>query len=183
MTNIPNRWFWIVLLIPVVSLVSMTVQPLLAFMSGERMTLKTIPVDPKDLFYGDYVRLKLEIEEVERSRFDPQLAQKAARHLPDPGIPVYVSLKPKGNHYIVDRVSEKKPPGGLYLKGTLQKSVFPFRDEEKYRVDYQLDRYYVEEGSGKKWEALAQNGGVLVEVKVKNGYGVIVGIEEDPCKS
>ena len=62
MKNIPNRWFWIVLLIPVVSLVSMTVQPLLAFMSGEQVTLKTIPVDPKDLFYGDYVRLKLEIE-------------------------------------------------------------------------------------------------------------------------
>ena len=177
--RMPDRWFWLVLLTPIVSLISITIQPLLAYMSGEQITLKTVPVDPKDLFYGDYVRLKLEIEEVDISHFDSKLAQKITNHPSDSGILVYVSLKPKGETYEVDQVSENKPSNALYLKGTLQsKSVFPFREKKKHRIDYQLDRYYVEEGSGKKWETLSRKGEVLVDIKVKNGYGVIVGIKE-----
>lgn len=181
--RMPDRWFWLVFLIPVVSLISITIQPLLAYMSGEQITLKTVPVDPKDLFYGDYVRLKLAIEEVDISQLDSTLARKVTNHPSDSGIPVYVSLKPEGGTYEVDQVSESRPSNALYLKGTLQsKSAFPFGEKKKYRMDYQLDRYYVEEGSGKKWEALSQKGGVLVDVKVKNGCGVIIGIKENSDK-
>ncbi len=175
----PNRWFWLTLLIPVAILFSMTIQPLSAMLGGEQITLKTMPVDPKDLFYGDYVDLKLAIEEVDASIIEPSLVQKIKEDSSYSDIPVYVSLKPKGNLFEAVKVSESTPADSPYLKGKLR-SHKPFvinSSKKMFMIDYQMDRYYVEEGAGKELEEMSRQGGVHVEVKVKNGYGVIVGLK------
>ncbi|MFC7440484.1 GDYXXLXY domain-containing protein [Laceyella putida] len=180
--SFPNRWFWIALLVPVGVLLSMTVQPLLALYGGERITLQTIPVDPKDLFYGDYVQLRLAIEEVDASLVEEDLAQKVEKDPDNDGFPVYVSLRRHGQTVVVTKVSEQKPQTSLYLKGKL----FPFsqslNDEGKknYLIDYQLDRYYVEEGHGMELEKLSREGKVWADVKVKGGYGVLVDVKPAP---
>ncbi|MGA8943174.1 MAG: GDYXXLXY domain-containing protein [Thermoactinomyces sp.] len=175
----PDRWFWLTLLVPVAVLFSMTIQPLSALLDGEPITLQTVPVDPKDLFYGDYVDLKLAIEEVDASIVDPSLTQKIEKNPSLTGIPVYISLKPKGKTWEAVKVSESTPTASPYLKGKLRPYHTSVNNEGKkmFRIDYQIDRYYVEEGAGKELEELSRQGDVQVEVKVKNGYGVIVGVK------
>lgn len=178
-SRFPNRWFWLTLLIPVTLLFSMTIQPLSAMLDGEQITLETVPVDPKDLFYGDYVDLKLAIEEVDALIVDPSLAQKIEEDPSHYGIPVYISLKPKGETWEAVKVSESVPATSPYLKGKLRPYNTSVNNDGKkmFMIDYQMDRYYVKEGAGKELEELSRQGGVQVEVKVKNGYGVIVGVK------
>lgn len=178
----PDRWFWLTLLIPVVVLFSLTIRPLSAMLAGEHITLETVPVDPKDLFYGDYVQLELAIEEVDASLLEPPLAQKVVEDPVYSGFPVYVSLRPKGQKFKAVKVTESAPSQSPYLKGMLRPNTAYVNAAGKqvYRIDYQLDRYYVEEGTGKKLEELAREGKIWVDVKVKGGYGVIVAVKPAP---
>ncbi|MRG28146.1 GDYXXLXY domain-containing protein [Laceyella tengchongensis] len=172
----PTRWFWIALLVPVGILLSMTVQPLLALYAGERITLQTVPVDPRDPFYGDYVQLRFAIEEVDGSVVDKTLVQKMEKNPGGDRYPVYVSLRKNGRTAVVAHVSEKPPRTSLYLKGELM-PIWQWENGQrraKYAIDYQLDRYYVEEDSGLEWEKLARQGKVWADVKVKGGYGVML---------
>lgn len=178
----PSLWFWVALCIPIIILFSMTILPLSALYGGEQITLETEPVDPKDVFYGDYVQLKFSIEEVDPSRIEPELI-KEVEDYPYVGVPVYVSLTPAGPVYTVEKVSKEKPNHPYYLKGKLLlRSGFLFRSKRTYEVDYQIDRYYVPEGTGKQLEELARKGKLLVDVKVRGGYGVIVDVRENEWK-
>src|SRR6185437_13702730 len=60
---------------------------------GDEIKLKTVPVDPRDLLYGDYVTLGYEI-----SRLEPAL-WKGGEELPKTGSRVYVLLKPVNGLY------------------------------------------------------------------------------------
>lgn len=175
MTRRPSLWFWVSLLIPVLILVSMTILPLSALYGGEQVTLETVPVDPRDLFYGDYVNLRLAIEEVDPSKIEPALLNESEGTSLN-GIPVYVSLQKNGEVYDVLKVTREKPSHSPYLKGKLIIKKGFLSNNHSYEVDYQLDRYYVQEGTGKKLEELAREGKLLVDVKVRGGYGVIVSV-------
>lgn len=168
--QIPNRWFRLTLAIPILVLLSMTIKPLYTNMYGETVMLKTIPVDPTDLLYGDYVDLQYEISDVSANVFDPLLRQKAKKDMAFEQTPVYVSLKKNKNFYVIERVSETKPRSSLFLEGKLQSQPFA---ANTYMIDYPLNRFYVAEGSGLKLEKLSQKGALVVELKVHNGYAVL----------
>jgi uncharacterized membrane-anchored protein len=46
---------------------------------GTRVWLRTVPVDPRDLFRGDYVRLRYEASTVPRERWAGTLPQTLAK--------------------------------------------------------------------------------------------------------
>jgi uncharacterized membrane-anchored protein len=188
MTRIPSKWFWISLLIPIVVLLSLLIKPISTTLYGEEVTLATIPIDPRDLFYGDYVILDLEIEEIESSLLEQTLFEKINdnRHYED--IPVYVSLREgESGIYQASAVSEQKPDEGLFLKGKMS-PFFHKRNgddnstsEDYVRVEYGIERFYVEEGTGLKLEKQAQEGQVHVLVKVYQGYPVVkdvIGVQQ-----
>jgi uncharacterized membrane-anchored protein len=180
----PNKWFWLSLLIPLLVLLSMLIKPVSTTMYGEEITLATIPIDPRDLFYGDYVILDLEIEEIGISLLETELVKKVERNETYEGVTVYVSLKAGENGiYQASAVSEERPKKGLFLKGKMnpyfqehsmsERSV----NEKVARIEYGIERFYVEEGSGLKLEEQARLGQVLVSVKVRNGYPVVTDIK------
>jgi uncharacterized membrane-anchored protein len=173
----PNRWFWITLIIPVILLLSLIVRPSMVVFFGKTIALQTVPYDPTDVFYGDYAILKFEIEDVKGSLVDADLLGQLTNG--QDGVPVYVSLKQNGNVYVVQQISEKRPNTELYLKGNLETKYYnPTADGEKiYHVDYGLDRYYVEEGTGKELERKSQQGKLIAQLKVKNGYAVITSVK------
>ena len=97
----------------------------LAYMAGEReyilrngkvIHLRTAPIDPRDMFRGDYVRLNYEISRIPFSRI------KGVDHISElkKGDKIYVSLKegPNGLYELVDAGLEK-PADGVYLAGRL----------------------------------------------------------------
>lgn len=174
--------FWISLLIPLLVLTSMLIKPINTMVKGEEVTLATIPIDPRDLFYGDYVILDLEIEEIDVSLIEPSIKRKLEQYAYNRDIPVYVTLlEGEDGVYKAVFVSEKKP-NGLFVKGKMspyiqdnsgnEEAVY----EETVRVDYGIERFYVEEGTGLELEVQARKGKVLVSVKINNGYPVLTDI-------
>ena len=49
--------FIVALTVPLLLLIGLTVKPLWTLTYGDDIALLTVPVDPRDLLYGDYVTL------------------------------------------------------------------------------------------------------------------------------
>lgn len=134
---------------------------------GTPVTLKTAPVDPTDLFYGDYVILRYEISRIQAS---------AVEHDFSPGTSsdhVYVLLEKKGQpYYEATGVFQKKPvpkEGQVILKAKL--NYYSAR-EGVFDLQYGIERYYVEENTGQKYEQ-SQNLS-LVDIRVSKGGEAVI---------
>jgi uncharacterized membrane-anchored protein len=138
---------------------------------GNEIKIKTVPVDPRDLLYGDYVTLSYEI-----SNLAPQLWAESSEK-PKQGDQVYVLLQPsKDQLYEAVGIYSKQPSvssGQAVLKGTVDYSW-----DEMIHIKYGLERYYVPEGTGQVLEDQARN--MIVRVKIAPwGQSRISGLEEN----
>lgn len=78
---------------------------------GERIKLKTVPVDPRDIFRGDYARLRYDISSLDLDSLNCKDTFKNNDK-------VYVTMKKSDkDYYEAASVSLKKPAGGLFLQG------------------------------------------------------------------
>lgn len=158
-------------------LVGMIMLRTVTVMTGETVLLRIVPVDPRDLFRGDYVTLSYEF-----SRVPPQgIAGLPTRqherynghHDEWEGQTVYVSLVPEedGKHYRAERYSTDPPDDGLYLRGTIT---------NWNQIQYGIDSYYVEEGTGRKYEEAARTRQLSAEVAIApDGKAVLRGLHID----
>ena len=170
-----TKQFILACLVPIGILLGMTIIPIYTLVTGEEIILRTIPVDPTDLFRGDYVVLRYEAEEIQSS-----LVEKEVRTELDNGrydLEVYVSLEYKDGTHAPTRVSLNKPLSGLYLKGELS-YIGPSWNGvvdggEVAYISYSLDKYFVEDNTGIELEEASRNGNILAKVKVKRGYAVL----------
>ena len=171
--RIPDKWFWMTLLIPVALLLSLTVQPLQIHWFAEEIVIKTRPYDPRNLFYGDHVVLHYEIEEIPASLFEEAVIKRAKEN-PSRKFAVYVQLEKKGEVYGVKRVVAKPPDGGIYLKGYLNPFSLDENNGGLAQVEYKnIGRFYVEEHTGYDWEEKARQGQIYAIVKVYKGAAVL----------
>jgi uncharacterized membrane-anchored protein len=125
---------------------------------GQEIRLKTIPIDPKDYLYGDYVTLNYEV-----SQLKPELWNKQTDgELPQDGSVVYVLLRSDGGLYKAVQVSGSKPQAKAdeaVLKGVVQS-----RWDDTLQIKYGIERYYIPEGTGKELEEKARD--TVVKVKL-----------------
>ncbi|MGO4889812.1 GDYXXLXY domain-containing protein [Anaerobacillus sp. MEB173] len=181
----PTKWFFLALIVPVFVLTAMLLKPVQAYMLGDEIRLATVPLDPRDLFYGDYVILDLEIETVPTDLLDQSLLSRIKETNEWRPFSVYTSLQPgENNVYEVEKVSEAKPDG-LFIKG----EVYPYIHDERQwnedstiepyvQISYGIDRFYVEEGTGLELEELSRQGRIVVTAKAHNGYVILTDIAE-----
>jgi uncharacterized membrane-anchored protein len=162
--------------VPVVLLLGMTVTPLYTLLIGDEILLQTVPVDPSNLFRGDYVALQYEAEEIPRDLVDKDVVSKIEAGEYD--LKVYVHLKKKDGIHSPIKVSLNKPVKGIYLKGKLE--YLGSNDEQKSvaYLTYSLDKYFLEDNTGLEWEEASSKGEILAKVKVKNGYAYLVDIQK-----
>ena len=130
--------------------------------TGQEVLLKTVPIDPRDLFRGDYVVLRYDISTIDSGsvvleRTDIKLGDR-----------VYVGLGFKERYAFAKNIYLTTPKDGLYIKGIV-KNVSGGR----LNVEYGLESYFVPEGRGKEIEN--QRGkNVDVEVSIdRSGNSVI----------
>jgi len=173
-----NRKHLIAILIPVFILLGMTVLPLKTLFWGTEIILETRPVDPTDLFRGDYVILSYKIEEIDMDMVDTALQQKLTEMSFPYNKELYVVLKQENDVYVADVVSEAKPLNShLYLKAYFRYVITePFRDSSekpKVVVSYNIDKYFVPENTGTQLEDAARKGDLLTKVKISNGYAML----------
>jgi uncharacterized membrane-anchored protein len=162
--------------VPVLILFGMTVAPLYTLIKGDEILLQTVPVDPSNLFRGDYVALQYEAEEVPRALMDKDVVTKIEAGEYD--LTVYVLLEKKDGIHTPLKVSLNKPKNGIYLKGKLE---YLGSNNEQKRVaylTYSLDKYFLEDNTGLEWEEASSKGEIVAKVKVKNGYAYLVDIQK-----
>ena len=174
--------FLLALFVPILILMGLLYKPLLAFTVGETITVKTVPVDPRDLLYGDYVYLELDINNVREDKLSEELKAKIAKVEQDDGIfagarviTVYAVLEEGEDAYTVQSVSSQKPESGIYLKGKIN-SGYTIVNRTYYYIDYDLNRFYVEENTGRELEKQSARGELSLVLKVAEGYALIENI-------
>ncbi|WP_159881229.1 GDYXXLXY domain-containing protein [Paenibacillus puerhi] len=140
---------------------------------GQDVRVKTVPVDPRDLLYGDYVNLSYEISEI-----SPALWKGSAEGVKR-GQVVYVVVRttPDGTSIPVGAY-DRKPDlmsGETMMKGRASYQWEPL--DWRLRVNYGIEKYYVPENTGKELEEKASD--LIVHLKVSSwGQAKIEGLEE-----
>lgn len=140
--------------------------------SGREITLPIVPVDPRDLFRGEYVRLGYDIGRVPGRLLEgPPPRQNAAFY-------VVIEKRPDGTWAPV-KVSPTMPqetsPDRIALKA---RSTFRWTSLSSpsaiHQVRYGIESYFVPEGQGKRLEGLAREKrmAALVAVDAKGNAAI-----------
>lgn len=160
--------------------------------NGTPYTFQTAPIDPRDIFRGDYVRLDYLFASVSAAQLDRQVTEQGLRK----GQKVYLALSLNENGVARgERLYLSPPEGAPYLLGRVRYE-WPYRGylerPENARpkmaltpvaVKYGIEQYYVEQGSGLVMEE--RRGGrngfqlpMLIHTKVSaGGEAVIAGYD------
>jgi uncharacterized membrane-anchored protein len=110
--------------------------------AGTEILLRTRPVDPRDLFRGDYVILRYDISEFATYG----LKYQASDFDPKDKIYVLLNISPQRIATLSD-IDIQKPSTGVFLQGTVVSS-----SKGWLQVEYGIESYFVPEGRGKEIE-------------------------------
>ncbi|MDG3007443.1 GDYXXLXY domain-containing protein [Paludisphaera mucosa] len=142
------------------------------FRETRTVYVKVAPVDPRDLFRGEYVTLSYDF-----SRVPPG----GVEGLPGPytydnesawrNHPVFVPLtaEPDGKHYRSGPPRSTPPEGDVpYLQGTL---------DDESQIAFGVESFYVQEGRGAEYEAAARDHKLWAEIGLTaQGQGILKGL-------
>lgn len=134
------------------------VYPLL---TGQEITLKVIPVDPRSLFRGNYARLNYEINQVVLPHNSRELRENEF---------IYVKLKQnQEGDYIADSASLEKPEVGLYIRGRTHRT----RGSDAVRVRYGIEAFFAPKEKALALERKLPSGAVAKIMLAKNGKATL----------
>lgn len=127
--------------------------------TGDTILLRVVPVDPRDLFRGDYVILSYDFSRVSPGGGILGLPRTGYNRRDWQGRTVYVSLaaEPDGRHWRADKYSTTRPASGKFLRGTIT---------GYNRIECGIESYYVQEGTGREYEQAIRNRKLSAEVAV-----------------
>ena len=149
--------------------------------TGTEVVLKTEPIDPRDLFRGDYVILNYEISTLDLDEVpveDPYFNHNDR---------IYLALTLEDGYGVPKKIYRNPPDNELYLKGTVKQLIYDWEEDEdgsivedprikELSVEYGIESYFVPEGRGREIERQQWEGEEKVDVKVvvdKYGNAVI----------
>lgn len=149
--------------------------------TGTEVLLKTLPVDPRDLFRGDYVTLNYEISTLDMEKIPSEDSYFYSDE------PVYLALELKNGYGVPKKIYTTPPEDGLYIKGKVKDVIYDWETDEsgitteeetikELRVDYGIESYFVPEGRGMEIEKAQRTDKTEVDAKViidKYGNAVI----------
>ncbi|MDH3974754.1 MAG: GDYXXLXY domain-containing protein [Deltaproteobacteria bacterium] len=121
--------------------------------TGSEIKVKTVPVDPRSMFRGNYARLRYEFSRIKSS------------HFPDAKVPrngeiIYISLKAGDNDiYELSDVSLVAPGSGIYLRGRVENGRYR---RDSYRVKYGIEAFFAPKKEALVLEKDLRHGGIAV---------------------
>ena len=140
--------------------------------TGQEIRLETVPVDPRSLFRGNYVRLNYEISEID---IPEAIKAEDVRW----NEIIYVKLRPgKNDVHVFDGASLRKPASGLYIRGRLQ-SPWINQAEQSYRIRYGIEALFAPKEKALALEDQLRGGGIAVVMLADNGKAALKGIIGD----
>jgi len=142
--------------------------------SGQSVKFKVVPVDPRDFFRGDYVILGYEF-----SQIDSYQVMDGENNLKIGDTLYGVIDKVVGGYGQINDFYRVAPKGKVFLKGKIT-GIF----ENKLTLEYGIESYFVEAGTGKEIEKNIRDGNGLAEVVIDQyGKAVLKKVLADPISS
>ncbi len=127
---------WIVIFGGLIAFKEFTLQ------TGNEILLKTQPIDPRDLFRGDYVILRYDISTVSTD----SLSYQSSDFKEDDTVYVLLNVN-EDNIGTLSDIDKNKPKEGMFIEGTV-KRVY----NNSLNIEYGIESYFVPEGKGKEIE-------------------------------
>ena len=130
--------------------------------NGHDIWVKPVPVDPRDLFRGDYVIFSYDFSTFRKTALNEPIPEGFQKT-------VYAILKNNGTSYVLDKFSFTKPSKeSVFLKGLSAGDLY-----DGAPITYNIESFFVPEGTGTKFEQ-AIGGNLLVKIHVNpNGEAFI----------
>ena len=144
----------------------------LLFWNTRTVYLQVEPIDPRDLFRGEYVILEFPFNRVPIDGVPGLPGPYTSDNYADwHGRAIFVPLIDEGDgkHFHAGPPSLDPPQGGgPFLQGTLK---------ERDRIDFGIDAYFVQEGRGKEYEDAARDHKLWAEVGLtRHGWPTLQGL-------
>ena len=154
--------------IQVVVLVGMVANAAMPLWTGTEIRVKTIPVDPRSMFRGNYARLRYEFGTLP----DGALNEVEGLRV---GEVVYVSLEQgEGGDYEFAGVSMERPADGICLRGRLVRNSPPLR------VKYGIEAFFAPKERALKLESDLRDGGTAVLMVTDGGRAALKDVIPNP---
>jgi uncharacterized membrane-anchored protein len=130
--------------------------------TGQTVLVRVQPVDPRDLFRGDYVTLSYEFSRIPSQGIEGLSSTRWGYGSDQQGRTVYVPLvkEEDGVHWHAAKVTLDKPPMGPFLKGQVGRYGL---------MQFGIEAYYLQEGSGRMYEQALRNRKLSAELAVTSG--------------
>ena len=142
-------------------LLGMVAKAAMTVWTGTEIRVRTIPVDPRSMFRGDYARLRYEFGEL------PDGALNDAEGL-RVGEVVYVGLRPgEDGEYAFAGTSLEPPSDGIFLRGRLLTNTPPLR------VKYGIEAFFSPKERALKLESDLRDGGTAVLMVTDRGQAAL----------
>ena len=143
-------------------LLSMIAIRAIPLMTGQTVLVRVQPVDPRDLFRGDYVILSYDFSRVPSEGVEGLSEKERGSWKKLEGRAVYVPLVPDSvpGHVRAGKVTVVKPATGPFLKGQM---------EGYGSLKFGIEAYYVQEGNGLRYEKAIRDRQLSAELAVTSG--------------
>jgi uncharacterized membrane-anchored protein len=154
-----------------VILLGMIVLRAIPLVTGKTVLVRVQPVDPRDLFRGDYVIQSYPFSRVPQQGIEGLSEKERGNWTKMEGRTVYVPLVPDSvpGHWRGDKATVVKPATGPFLKGQMQRYG---------PIQFGIESYYVQEGGGHQYEQAIRNRRLSAELAVtSSGQAALRGLK------
>lgn len=129
---------------------------------GTEIVFKVVPVDPRDIFRGDYMVLSYQdVSRINKDLFEYDQIKR--------GQDVYVEINKSGDYWKAVRATDKKPKGKeIYIKGVVSSS----NTGDFISVNYGIENYFIPEKTGQNIDLRNSNPYIKAAVD-RNGNAVL----------
>lgn len=139
--------------------------------TGEPVTLRVVPVDPRDLFRGNYARLNYQVSSLPASLLpDNETLREGQR--------VYVTLTPGDDGFWqASALSAERPAQGTVLRGRVQ-----WVSGEQYALRFGIEAWFAPKEKALALEDTLREGGAAQVMLAANGKAALVAVGERPSE-
>jgi uncharacterized membrane-anchored protein len=151
-------------------LVAMIALRAIPLVTGKTVVVRVQPVDPRDLFRGDYVILSYDFSRIAPQDIEGVSAADSWKRSKYEGRTVYVPLVPDSipGHWRAEKATVVKPASGPFLKGQMQRYG---------SLQFGIESYYVQEGTGRRYEQAIRDRKLSAELAVtSSGQAALRGL-------
>ena len=151
-----------------VVLAGMVVNAALPLWTGTEIRVRTVPVDPRSIFRGNYARLGYDFGTLP----EDALAREEDLRV---GEVVYVSLEPgDDDEHMFAGASFERPAEGVFLRGRLVTVTAP------YRVRFGIEAFFAPKDRAVELEKDLRNGGTAVLMVAASGRAALEDVVPEP---